>query len=206
MKVKIIGAARLIKNAIEIKKAERIDAVWERLEKEIYEECFDHNGNRWIRLKGKELFGGLPAWEKQKTEPVNLVLSDPPNEYIMYRNWIFRDHLIEIENVTLIDGVDDIKLLIKHAVFKKESSYNKIKKEVGRFERFEKQPPIAREQIPEDVRIYVWRRDNGKCVACGSNRNIEFDHIIPISKGGGNTERNIQILCSDCNKKKSNNI
>jgi hypothetical protein len=205
MKVKIIGVTRFIKDAIEIKKSERIDAVWERLEKLIYEECKGPRGT-YIRLKGKELFGGAPAWEKHKTEPVNLVLSDPPNKYTMYREWIFRDYLIEIENVTSIDSVDDIKLLIKHAIFKKENTYNKIKKDVERFERFEKQQPITREQIPEDVRIYVWRRDNGKCVTCGSNRNIEFDHIIPISKGGGNTERNIQILCSDCNKKKSNNI
>ena len=36
-----------------------------------------------------------------------------------------------------------------------------MKKEVERFERFEKLNPIYREQIPEEVRMYVWRRDNG---------------------------------------------
>ena len=52
----------------------------------------------------------------------------------------------------------------------------------------------------------VWNRDGGKCVLCGSNENIEFDHIVPFSKGGANTYRNIQILCESCNRKKSDNI
>ena len=38
------------------------------------------------------------------------------------------------------------------------------------------------------------------------NENIEFDHIVPFSKGGANTYRNIQILCESCNRRKSDNI
>ena len=60
--------------------------------------------------------------------------------------------------------------------------------------------------IPEDVRNEVWRRDQGKCVRCGSVRNLEFDHIIPVAKGGSNTARNIQLLCETCNRQKSANI
>ncbi|WP_229724707.1 HNH endonuclease [Winogradskyella forsetii] len=52
----------------------------------------------------------------------------------------------------------------------------------------------------------VWNRDGGKCVKCGSQEKIEFDHIIPFSKGGSNTYRNLQILCEQCNRGKSNNI
>jgi hypothetical protein len=60
--------------------------------------------------------------------------------------------------------------------------------------------------ISEQVKNSVWRRDEGKCVECGSNENLEFDHIIPHSKGGANTKRNIQLLCESCNRKKSDNI
>jgi hypothetical protein len=60
--------------------------------------------------------------------------------------------------------------------------------------------------IPTNVKRAVWVRDKGQCVQCGSNLNLEYDHIIPHSQGGSNTERNIQILCQDCNRKKSNNI
>ena len=60
--------------------------------------------------------------------------------------------------------------------------------------------------ISEQVKNAVWRRDEGKCVQCGSNENLEFDHIIPFSKGGANTKRNIQLLCESCNRAKSDNI
>lgn len=65
---------------------------------------------------------------------------------------------------------------------------------------------IDRPLIPESVRNEVWRRDLGKCVMCGSQEKLEFDHIIPISKGGSNTARNLQLLCESCNRKKSNII
>ena len=63
-----------------------------------------------------------------------------------------------------------------------------------------------REPIPQHVQDTVWRRDGGKCVKCGSQENLEFDHIIPLSKGGSNTVRNIQLLCQKCNREKSNKI
>lgn len=63
-----------------------------------------------------------------------------------------------------------------------------------------------RSPIPDDVKDSVWRRDGGKCVKCGSQEKIEYDHIIPVSKGGSNTARNIQILCEKCNREKSDKI
>jgi flagellar biosynthesis chaperone FliJ len=59
-----------------------------------------------------------------------------------------------------------------------------------------------REYIPDDVKIFVWRRDEGRCVKCGSQENLEFDHIIPFSKGGNSTARNLQLLCEKCNRSK----
>ena len=61
-------------------------------------------------------------------------------------------------------------------------------------------------RLTQDVKDKVWNRDGGKCVECGSNENLEFDHIIPFSKGGANTYRNIQLLCEKCNRSKSNKI
>ena len=68
------------------------------------------------------------------------------------------------------------------------------------------QEGYKRPSIPEKTRIEVWRRDEGKCVKCGSNERLEYDHIIPISKGGSNTARNIQLLCEKCNRSKGANI
>ena len=60
--------------------------------------------------------------------------------------------------------------------------------------------------ISESVKDKVWNRDKGKCVQCGSKEKLEFDHIIPHSKGGANTYRNIQLLCETCNREKSAKI
>tara|TARA_A100001015_G_scaffold183577_1_gene204241 strand:+ start:4485 stop:4841 length:357 start_codon:yes stop_codon:yes gene_type:complete len=65
---------------------------------------------------------------------------------------------------------------------------------------------IRSRNISQKVKNRVWNRDNGKCVICNSNENLEFDHIIPFSKGGANTYRNIQLLCQACNRSKSNKI
>lgn len=63
-----------------------------------------------------------------------------------------------------------------------------------------------REPIPQGTQDIVWNRDGGCCVKCGSQENLEFDHIIPFSKGGSNSARNLQLLCQKCNREKSNKI
>lgn len=64
----------------------------------------------------------------------------------------------------------------------------------------------VRIQIPNDIANAVWNRDGGRCCKCGSNEELEFDHIIPVSKGGATSFRNLQLLCHKCNLKKSDRI
>jgi HNH endonuclease len=63
-----------------------------------------------------------------------------------------------------------------------------------------------REAIPRVVQREVWQRDGGKCVECGTREKLCFDHIVPFSRGGSNTIRNIQLLCEGCNLSKGNRI
>jgi hypothetical protein len=61
--------------------------------------------------------------------------------------------------------------------------------------------------IPQSVKFKVFRRDNQVCQECGKNvrfEEINFDHIIPWSKGGSSDESNIRLLCEACNKKRGN--
>jgi hypothetical protein len=67
-------------------------------------------------------------------------------------------------------------------------------------------PAPRREAISERVRHEVWRRDLGTCVQCGSRARLEFDHIIPVSRGGSNTTRNIELRCEPCNRRKAARI
>src|SRR5262249_7901835 len=61
--------------------------------------------------------------------------------------------------------------------------------------------------IPSSVKLEVWKRDQGRCVICGSDKNLHFDHIIPFSKGGSSiTAENIQLLCATHNLAKRDRI
>ena len=61
--------------------------------------------------------------------------------------------------------------------------------------------------IPSDVKLAVWKRDRGRCVACGSTDNLHFDHVLPYSKGGSSLlAENVQLLCARHNLAKSDRI
>lgn len=60
--------------------------------------------------------------------------------------------------------------------------------------------------IPAKIRREVWKRDNGRCVLCGDQKRLEFDHIIPFSKGGAHSVKNIRLLCQKCNRIRSDKI
>lgn len=59
------------------------------------------------------------------------------------------------------------------------------------------------------TKIRVVRRDNHTCQECSKHLKddeVEFDHIIPVSKGGSSEEHNIRLTCYDCNRDKTDKI
>jgi len=59
------------------------------------------------------------------------------------------------------------------------------------------------------VKMRVVRRDNHTCQECGKHLRddeVEFDHIIPVAKGGSSEEHNIRLTCFDCNRDKSDSV
>ena len=67
---------------------------------------------------------------------------------------------------------------------------------------------IQRVEPVKSVKERLYKEQHSLCNACGTQFeiwNLEIDHIIPKSKGGGNYYENYQLLCSHCNKMKSDN-
>ena len=50
----------------------------------------------------------------------------------------------------------------------------------------------------------LFSAQKGKCACCRTSlaRGYDVDHVVPLSKGGGNGKDNIQLLCPTCNASK----
>lgn len=115
--------------------------------------------------------------------------------------WSYRGSVMSAKCEPL-DSVDDIPVAIESMVLRNERAIENKRREVESQKRVRAIGAIRREKLSEAVKLFVWQRDLGKCVKCGVSEKLEFDHIIPLSKGGSDTERNIQLLCEGCNRSK----
>ena len=64
---------------------------------------------------------------------------------------------------------------------------------------------IQRIEPTKSVKERLYKEQNGLCNGCKIQfdiRNLEIDHIIPKSKGGGDYYENYQLLCGACNRMK----
>jgi len=153
------------------------------------------------------------SWASNKIKELNRLLNDRGvplqgtwsdlNEMI----WSARRGAMPIRHSALATHrPEELVLLVKDAVLSEENDLKKLRREVEAFENFEKIRATPREPIPEHVRMFVWQRDRGRCVKCGCQERLEFDHVIALAQGGSNTERSIQLLCESCNRQKGTNL
>jgi hypothetical protein len=135
--------------------------------------------------------------QKSELSPVCL------NIISMYYEWIYKGILYRFTGGSYSE--DQIRLLVFDEFDKERRKFEHLKTKFN-FTEGNPEQLYQRPRIPEQVRVEVWRRDSGKCARCGSRENLEYDHIVPISKGGSNTARNIELLCEKCNRSKGANI
>jgi 5-methylcytosine-specific restriction endonuclease McrA len=154
-----------------------------------------------------------PAYRAAQSELMELQLHEPQLLPAFFgfgnsRLWLCRGNVIRLESKepeSVRDKSTDI-LSIKHFILRREKQYERVRREVEALENIEKLAGAIREPIPDSVRLFVWQRDRGKCVKCGSQQRLEFDHIIPVAEAGSSTERNVQLLCETCNRSKGATI
>ena len=90
---------------------------------------------------------------------------------------------------------------------------SRLKKEVTDFDiskiNILYQSPVIKfkKRNKRDLKDTLFGKQNGLCASCKQDTRynlMELDHIMPKSKGGSDNEKNIQLLCGYCNKRKSN--
>ena len=62
---------------------------------------------------------------------------------------------------------------------------------------------------PKPTKKMLWKRDEGKCQYCEKKVSLStatIDHVIPRSRGGKETWKNLVIACSKCNCKKGSSL
>jgi len=93
----------------------------------------------------------------------------------------------------------DLSSILEAALLLYEAHLRKRK--CGATEQPRRQPSATNSarHVPARVRREVWRRDGGRCAftsddghRCGSTWRLEFDHIVPVARGGASSVDNVR--------------
>ena len=132
------------------------------------------------------------VWRTQRDEPVKLMSDDDRRRtWWMYQGEFYWED----------EGYDAItvKALVLQRLGQNE---RRVRRAMTLMEQQSLTSEPRRIFIPQEVRLEVFRRDGGRCVNCGADRDLQFDHVIPVALGGASTEVNLQLLCAACNRDK----
>lgn len=55
------------------------------------------------------------------------------------------------------------------------------------------------------TRHNIFKRDSYQCQYCGDKKDLTIDHVMPRSKGGRSTWKNLVAACKRCNARKGDN-
>jgi hypothetical protein len=125
--------------------------------------------------------------DAQREQPVALIEADGR------RWWWFRDAFYwEDDDLT----ARDVMALVAERDLRKRRKLERAHAALRR------EAPARRAPIPRELRLEVWERDGGRCVECGGDFELQFDHVIPLALGGATSAGNLQLLCAPCNREK----
>ena len=148
---------------------------------------FYHKGMRWRRgMRPSEYQQML---ETQATQAVRtMILGDE-------QFWIYQDRFyVDSDKLT----PEDVEALVHE---KAEKKRRKLERARDLHTQRTRRGPLTRE-----IRRAVWERDGGRCVECGAQFDLQYDHILSVAMGGATTIDNLQLLCQPCNLEKSDGL
>ena len=97
-----------------------------------------------------------------------------------------------------------IKLVIKEAEKRKFAATPRPRARGG---------AVRGRRAPAGVRREVWKRDGGRCTfvapaghRCGTQGFLEFDHIVPVARGGLATADNLRLRCRAHNQQAAKRV
>lgn len=93
----------------------------------------------------------------------------------------------------------------KELIKQKNSLYKKQNLDKCREWRHNRENKMLGGNISSGIIEKLYLLQKGKCACCKSKLGNKYhlDHIVPISKGGSNTDENVQLLRDICNMNKS---
>lgn len=145
------------------------------------------------KIKTVELFENLKEiWVKLGRQPTCMLLKHPFSKFSLstyqkrFGSWV--EALLAFEKYIKMSKSERVKLEREEVNSRKKKLRRRKSREISYYTRYT-----------------ILQRDNYSCRACGRSPanergvKLHIDHIKPISKGGGNSEENLQTLCEKCN-------
>lgn len=136
-----------------------------------------------------KLYRGIGKEPKQKEWMVNVRAECA---YLLTKNLIF-------------------EVMVNRGILERDDEFNEL---VKRYEQMKEAIKIRNQARRHDARsefsltVDEWEEAKeafgNKCAYCSKERQLTYDHFIPLSKGGSFTKENIIPACQSCNSSKCN--
>jgi len=154
-------------------------------------------GRRWRLQHGTTVHE--PSWSTRRVRAVLAAQRERPVAIVRDGRrctWMFEGRFYSEEHGL---DEDDVLALVRE---RERQGQRRLQRARATLAREDARAAPRRERIAPEIRRAVFERDGGRCVECGSDFDIQYDHVIPFSLGGAGTVENLQVLCATCNIRK----